>query len=71
MNCVQIASPEGLTTFCARYPSLRVVCTHRSTLCYIRFKVICRSQGGLIKVSMKKPISFLVWATLVKDGKSL
>lgn len=41
-----------------------------SVLCYTRFKVVCRSPGGSIKVSMKRLILFLVWVTLVKDGKS-
>jgi len=56
----QIASPEGLTTFCAKYPQLKVVCSTFLPL-HLLSSLLRRLPGGLIKGSMKRHTLYQAW----------
>lgn len=67
---LQIASPEGLRTFCTKYPLLRVVrVSRRVPILWVTMTTGCRrSQVGSIKVSMTRHTSSQVSVTLVNEG---
>ena len=65
-----MSAPEGLKSFTARYPSVKVVCKPFSnfTLFCIHWAIPFRLLDGLTTVSTSEPLSCLDLVTLASGG---
>jgi hypothetical protein len=69
----QVSAPEGLKTFTARYPSLKVVGFPFSkfTLSWYHWAILFRLLGGLTRVSTSELILSLDLVTLASGGTAM